>query len=49
MGDGTERYVVDADLLLQWTGKLGAKLVDPIKTTVVHNLRSMTTWVLRKN
>jgi len=48
MGDGTERYVVDAPLLLKWTADLGAELVDPIKTTVVHDLRSMTTWVMRK-
>jgi len=27
---------------------LGAKMLDPLKTTVVQNQRSMTTWVLRK-
>ncbi len=48
MGDGTERYLVDDTSLMQWTAELGAQLVDPIKTTVVQNLRSMTTWVLRK-
>jgi len=48
MGDGTERYLVDDTSLMQWTAELGAHLVDPIKTTVVQNLRSMTTWVLRK-
>jgi SAM-dependent methyltransferase len=48
MADGTERYLVDEPLLMQWTAELGAQLVDPIKTTVVQNLRSMTTWVLRK-
>ena len=48
MGDGTERYLVDEASLMQWTAELGAKQVDPIKTTVVQNLRSMTTWVLRK-
>jgi hypothetical protein len=48
MGDGTERYLVDEALLLQWTSELGAQLVDPIKTTVVQNLRCMTTWILRK-
>lgn len=47
--DGSERYLVDADLLLSHTERLGAKLADPIKTTIVHNLRAMTTWVLRKN
>ena len=48
MGDGTERHLVDDTSLMQWTAELGAQLVDPIKTTVVQNLRSMTTWVLRK-
>ena len=36
-------------MLMQLTKDLGANLVDAIKTTVVQNLRSMTTWVLRKN
>ena len=48
MADNTERYLVDEPLLMQWTAELGAQLVDPIKTTVVQNLRSMTTWILRK-
>jgi tellurite methyltransferase len=48
MADGTERYLVDEPLLMQWTAELGAQLVDPIKTTVVQNLRCMTTWILRK-
>ena len=47
--DGEERYLVDESLLLELTAKLGAHLVDPIKTTVVQNRRCMTTWVLRKN
>jgi len=46
--DGTERYLVDADLLLQLTRALGGELVDPLKTTVVHDQRCMTTWVVRK-
>jgi len=46
--DGSERYLVDAALLTEWTEQLGAQLADPIKTTVVHNQRSMTTWVVRK-
>jgi tellurite methyltransferase len=48
MADGTERYLVDEPCLMQRTAELGAHLLDPIKTTVVQNLRSMTTWVLRK-
>ena len=46
--DGSERYLVDAALLEAHTERLGAELADPIKTTVVHNQRSMTTWVMRK-
>lgn len=46
--DGTERFLVDEELLIRWAGRLGGTLVDPIKTTNVHNQRCMTTWVLRK-
>ena len=46
--DGSQRYLVDEELLMAWTGRLGGELLDPIKTTVVQNQRSMTTWVLRK-
>jgi hypothetical protein len=46
--DGSERYLVDAELLREWTGRLGAELADPIKTTVVQDLRAMTTWVMWK-
>jgi tellurite methyltransferase len=41
-------YLVDEAMLMQMTTDLGAELVDPVRTTVVQNLRSMTTWVLRK-
>jgi tellurite methyltransferase len=47
--DGSERYLVDEPLLLKLTAELGGQLLDPLKTTVVQNQRSMTTWVLRKN
>lgn len=47
--DGSERYLVDEPLLMSVTQQLGGSLLDPLKTTVVQNLRSMTTWVLRKN
>jgi SAM-dependent methyltransferase len=46
--DGSERYLVDEALLMAFTRELGGRFVDPIKTTVVQNRRSMTTWVLRK-
>lgn len=47
--DGSERYLVDAALLERHTQQLGGKLAEPIKTTVVHNQRAMTTWVVRKD
>jgi tellurite methyltransferase len=46
--DGTERFLVDEALLQHYTERLGAALLDPIKTTNVQNLRAMTTWCLRK-
>ena len=45
--DGSDRFLVDADAIEQWTARLGGVLIDPIKTTVVHGQRSMTTWLLR--
>jgi len=47
--DGSERYLVDEALLAALTEELGGQLADPLKTTVVQNQRSMTTWVIRKN
>lgn len=44
--DGSDRYVVDETTLLDWTDRLGGRLLDPIKTTNVQNMRAMTTWVL---
>ena len=46
--DGSERYLVDAQLLTGLTRQLGGAWLDPLKTTVVHDQRSMTTWVVRK-
>ena len=47
--DGSERFLVDEAFLLGITGKLKGYLEDPIKTTVVQDQRSMTTWVVRKS
>ena len=47
--DGSERYLVDEALLMKLTEQLGGQLADPLKTTVVQNQRSMTTWIVRKN
>jgi SAM-dependent methyltransferase len=46
--DGPYSYLVTPDQLEQLTASLGGQLLDPIKTTLVHHSRSMTTWVIRK-
>ena len=46
--DGSDRFLVDAAAIEAWTARLGGVLIDPIKTTVVQDQRSMTTWVARK-
>ncbi|HVT97356.1 MAG TPA: class I SAM-dependent methyltransferase, partial [Acidobacteriaceae bacterium] len=46
--DGSTRYLADEGMLRSWTERLG-ELADPLKTTVVQNQRSMTTWVIRKS
>ncbi|MCP4659107.1 MAG: class I SAM-dependent methyltransferase [bacterium] len=46
--DSTKRYLVDEAMLLEATASLGGELLDPLKTTIVHNQRCMTTWVVRK-
>ncbi|HUE96583.1 MAG TPA: class I SAM-dependent methyltransferase [Longimicrobiaceae bacterium] len=46
--DGSDRFLVDEDYLLRVGSELGGALIDPLKTTVVQGMRSMTTWVLRK-
>jgi tellurite methyltransferase len=46
--DGSERFLVDAEMLQRATDRLGGIWLDPLKTTLVHALRSMSTWVLRK-
>jgi tellurite methyltransferase len=46
--DGAERFLVDEAMLADATARLGGELVDPLKTTVVQNLRCMTTWAVRK-
>jgi tellurite methyltransferase len=46
--DGNVRFLADEEMLLKVTAKLGGEFIEPIKTTVVQNKRSMTTWCLRK-
>jgi len=49
MPDGDTRYLVDHELLIEVTRQLGGSLLDPIRSTVVHELRSMGTWIVRKD
>jgi len=46
--DGTDRFVVDEQMLVRSTVRLGGRLVDPIKTTNVQGKRCMTTWSMVK-
>ena len=46
--DGSDRFLVDDEMLRSVTSALGGEFIEPIKTTVVENLRAMTTWVIKK-
>lgn len=45
--DGTEWLLHSAADLERWTRELGAELLDPIKSVVVHGQRAMGVWVAR--
>jgi tellurite methyltransferase len=45
--DGTERFLVNDQMLLTYTSQMG-ELYEPIKTTNVQNIRCMTTWCVQK-
>jgi SAM-dependent methyltransferase len=45
--DGSERFLVNEQVLLKYTGEVGA-LYEPLKTTNVQNMRAMTTWCVQK-
>jgi len=45
--DGSERFLVNEQVLLQCTNEFGV-LYEPIKTTNVQNMRCMTTWCVQK-
>ena len=47
--DGSERFLVDEALMMRATHELGGELLDPLKTSVVQDTRSMMTWVVRKS
>lgn len=46
--DGSDRFLVDEAMLHRVTTALGGEFIEPIKTTVVENMRAMTTWVVKK-
>lgn len=46
--DGSDRFLVDEAMLLEVAAALGGEFLDPIKTTVVQNMRAMTTICLKK-
>jgi tellurite methyltransferase len=46
--DGSDRFLVDEAMLHRVTSALGGEFLEPIKTTLVENVRAMTTWVVRK-
>ena len=48
IGDGSEWFLVDEEMLMELGREMNAGLVDPLKTTIVQNHRCKTTWVLRK-
>jgi tellurite methyltransferase len=47
--DGSDRFLVDDRMLLAAADSLGGELLEPLKTVVVRNMRSMSTWCLRKS
>jgi len=46
--DGTDRFLGDEAMLLAVSAALRAEFLEPIKTTVVQNMRSMNTWCVRE-
>jgi SAM-dependent methyltransferase len=46
--DGSDRFLVDEVMLHRVTASLGGELIELLKTTVVENMRAMTTWVVTR-
>ncbi len=46
--DGSDRFLVDEEMLQSTTESLGGEWLEPFKTVVVANMRSMSNWCLRK-
>ena len=47
--DGSDRFLVDEQMLRRTTASLGGEWLEPFKTVVVADMRSMSNWCLRKN
>jgi SAM-dependent methyltransferase len=46
--DGSDRFVVDEQKVMEVTRALGGRLLDPLKSTIVQGQRVMSTWVMEK-
>lgn len=46
--DGSERFLVDEEMLLRETESIGGQWLEPFKTVVVQHQRAMSNWILRK-
>jgi SAM-dependent methyltransferase len=46
--DGSDRFLVDEAMLRRTTASLGGEWLEPFKTVVVADMRSMSNWCLRK-
>lgn len=46
--DGSDRFLVDEEMLRSKTVSLGGEWLEPFKTVVVADMRSMSNWCLRK-
>ena len=47
--DGSQRFLVDEEMLLRESDMIGGQWIEPFKTVVVHHQRAMSNWVLRKD
>ena len=46
--DGSQRFLVDEEMLLRETESIGGQWLEPFKTVVVQHQRAMSNWILRK-
>jgi tellurite methyltransferase len=46
--DGSTRFLVDEAMLMTASATLGGEWLEPLKTVVVQNMRSMSNWIVRK-